>query len=63
MWRRANGDEPQGTMGRVQTAGTFSSRERRLGTRQLFTSTNIDTVVHCLQLAITTPEGGSRGYP
>ena len=38
------GDEPQGTMGRVQTAGvvsfppsfarTFSSKERRLGTRQ-----------------------------
>ena len=41
---RATGDEPQGTMGRVQTAvvsfppsfaRTFSSRERRLGTRQL----------------------------
>ena len=38
------GDEPQGTMGRVQTAGVvsfppsfarrFSSKERRLGTRQ-----------------------------
>ena len=42
--REATGDEPQGTMGRVQTAGvvsfppsfarTFSSRERGLGTRQ-----------------------------
>ena len=40
------GDEPQGTMGKVQTVGkvvsfppsfarTFSSRERRLGTRQV----------------------------
>ena len=40
--KRVTGDEPQGTMGRVQTAGfppsfarTFSSKERRLGTRQL----------------------------
>ena len=48
---RATDDEPQGTLGRVQTAGearvspvvsfppsfarTFSSRERRLGTRQV----------------------------
>ena len=40
--KRVTGDEPQGTMGRVQTAvsfppsfeGTFSSKERRLGTRQ-----------------------------
>ena len=41
------GDEPQGTMGRVQTpvvsfppsfARTFSSKERRLGTRQLLIS-------------------------
>ena len=21
------------------------------------------TYIHCLQVAITTPEGGSRGYP
>ena len=44
------GDEPQGTMGRVQTAGvvsfppsfarTFSSKERRLGTRQTQRSVN-----------------------
>ena len=44
--QRVTGDEPQGTMGRVQTAvspvvsfppsfaRTFSSKERRLGTRQ-----------------------------
>ena len=48
--KRVTGDEPQGTMGRVQTAGeadvspvvsfppsiarVFSSKERRLGTRQ-----------------------------
>jgi len=42
--KRVTGDEPQGTMGRVQTlarfsfppsfARTFSSKERRLGTRQ-----------------------------
>ena len=39
--KRVTGDEPQGTMGRVQTASfppsfarTFSSKERRLGTRQ-----------------------------
>ena len=37
---RVTGDEPQGTMGRVQTVvRTFSSRERererRLGTRQV----------------------------
>ena len=48
--KRVTGDEPQGTMGRVQTAGEadvppvvsfppsiariFSSKERRLGTRQ-----------------------------
>ena len=41
------GDEPQGTMGRVQTpvvsfppsfARTFSSKERRLGTRQPLSS-------------------------
>ena len=36
---RVTGDEPQGTMGRVSFppsfARTFSSRERRLGTRQL----------------------------
>ena len=39
---RVTGDEPQGTMGRVQKgvsfppsfARTFSSKERRLGTRQ-----------------------------
>ena len=47
--KRETGDESQGTMGRVQPvvspvvsfppsfARTFSSRERRLGTRQLFT--------------------------
>ena len=51
---RVTGDEPQGTMGRVQTAGevkakpvvsfppsfarTFSSKERRLGTRQGLTT-------------------------
>ena len=46
---RETADEPQGTMGRVQPVvspvvsfppsfvRTFSSRERRLGTRQLFT--------------------------
>ena len=48
--KRVTGDEPQGTMGKVQTAGevspvvpfppsfarTFSSKERRLGTRQRF---------------------------
>ena len=42
--KRVTGDEPQGTMGRVQTpvvsfppsfARTFSSKERRLGTRLL----------------------------
>ena len=36
--KRVTGDEPQGTMGRVQFppsfARTFSSKERRLGTRQ-----------------------------
>ena len=41
--KRVTGDEPQGTMGRVQTpvvsfppsfVRTFSSKERRLGTRQ-----------------------------
>ena len=37
--KQVTGDESQGTMGRVQTAlrsfaRTFSSKERRLGTRQ-----------------------------
>ena len=36
---RVTGDEPQGTMGRVSFppsfARTFSSKERRLGTRQV----------------------------
>ena len=31
--KRVTGDEPQETMGRVQR--TFSSKERRLGTRQI----------------------------
>ena len=37
--KRVTGDEPQGTMGRVSFppsfARTFSSKERRLGTRQI----------------------------
>ena len=53
------GDEPQGTMGRVQTAGEaccllpaflcahiFIERERRLGTRQLLPSSVTDLRKH-----------------
>ena len=60
------GDEPQGTMGRVQTvspvvsfppsfARTFSSKERRLGTRQ--------PLLPFWDLKVTDLRGAVRGGP
>ena len=58
------GDEPQGTMGRVQTssvvsfppsfARTFSSKERRLGTRQDLIGEREDLRALYFQFASTT---------
>ena len=63
--KRVTGDEPQGTMGREQTAGispvvsfppsfarTFSSKERRLGTRQAFAGVGPASLWNTLPSAI-----------
>ena len=58
------GDEPQGTMGRVQSpvvsfppsfARTFSSKERRLGTRQVLLWVIIESVCIDSRGILSTP--------
>ena len=73
---RVTGDEPQGTMGRVQTAGEATSRplspsrlplrapkERRLGTRQgrgCFQDTRTSVVLQNLPLSGNTLFSSSK---
>ena len=62
--KRVTGDEPQGTMGRVQSpvvsfppsfARTFSSKERRLGTRQVLLWVIIESVCIDSRGILSTP--------
>ena len=62
--KRVTSDEPQGTMGRVQSpvvsfppsfARTFSSKERRLGTRQVLLWVIIESVCIDSRGILSTP--------
>ena len=62
--KRVTGDEPEGTMGRVQSpvvsfppsfARTFSSKERRLGTRQVLLWVIIESVCIDSRGILSTP--------
>ena len=62
--KRVTGDEPQGSMGRVQSpvvsfpssfARTFSSKERRLGTRQVLLWVIIESVCIDSRGILSTP--------